>query len=150
MSNEGTTKQIKRIGGITWRLIFFPVMMIYMEVYFHNAVYDEINAGVLYPCILSGAVGTLFALLTVAFKKIGNIITCYFITVVVTIYYIAQILYYHIFDTFFSITSIKGANDAMNFKSELFRTMKNCIQSEVGMLVPLLVLILFGAVLFSF
>lgn len=150
MNSADNTKQIKRIGGITWRLIFFPIMMIYMEIYFHNAVYDEINAGILYPCILSGAVGTLFALFTVAFKKIGNIISCYFITVVVTIYYIAQLLYYYIFDTFFSITSIKGANDAMNFKSELFRAMKNCIQSEIGMLVPLLVLILFGAVLISF
>ncbi len=140
----------KRLKGIGWRIIFFPVMMIYLEYYFHSAVYDEIDAAVLYPCILGAAVGMLLAMLTIIFKNKGNIVISYLIATMVTLFYIAQMLYYDIFNTFFGLTSIRGAKNALDFKSELFSAVKRCLQYEIGMIIPLLLFILFGIFMISF
>lgn len=141
---------VKRLKGIGWRIIFFPAMMIYLEYYFHTAVYNEIDAGVLYPLVWGAAVGMLLAMLTCIFKNKGNIVISYLIAATVTLLYIAQMLYHDIFATFFSLTSIRGAKNALDFKSELSRAVRRCLQYEIGMLIPLLLFILFGIFIISF
>lgn len=140
----------KRFKGIGWRIIFFPAMMIYLEYYFHSAVYEEIDAAVIYPCVFGAAVGMLLALFTIIFKNKGNIVMSYLLAALVTLFYIAQMLYYDIFATFFGLTSITGAKNALDFKSELFRAVKRCLQYEIGMIMPLLLFVLFGIFLISF
>ena len=141
---------IKRVEGIGWRVLFFPLMMLYLEYYFHMAIFDEIGAALLYPCVFGAAFGMLLAMLTIIFKNKGNMIVSYIIVTIVTLFYIAQLLYYDIFSTFFGFTSITSAKNAMDFKSEMFRSMKNCAQYEIGMMMPLFVFVLFSIIKISF
>lgn len=141
---------LKKIKGIGWRLIFFPFMIIYMEYYFRLNVYDIIDINAVYPFVLGGAVGTVMALLTLIFGKVGNAVVSYMLTALITVLYIAQLVYYKIFGTFFGLTAISGAKNAMDFKSEVFRVLGNNRTSVFGMLIPLLVLIVFGALVVSF
>lgn len=131
-------------------MIFFPLLMMYLEYSFHVAVFGTIDLALLYPCIFGAAIGMLLAVLTTIFKNRGNAVLSYVIVVVSTVYYIAQMLYYNIFNTFFGLTSITGAKNALEFKAELFGAMKDCMQYEIGMLVPLFVFILLSFLLFSF
>lgn len=130
--------------------MFFSLMMVYLEYYFHSAVYEEINISIIYPCIFGATFGMLLSLFTVIFKNKGNIVVSYLIVVFVTLFYIAQMLYYDIFMTFFGLTSIKGAKNALDFKSELFKAIRRCAQYEIGMMVPLILFVLIGAFMISF
>lgn len=149
-SLEEKRGKIQKKKGIFWRLLFFPAMMIFLEYYFRSAVYDEPEAGFLYPCLFGAAFGMVLALTTVIFRNKGNAVMSYMATITVTVFYISQMLYYNIFGTFFSVTSIKGAGNALDFKSELFQAMKDCAIYEIGMLLPLFLLIISGIFFISF
>lgn len=125
-------------------------MMVFLEYYFRSAVYGGPGTYFLYPCLFGIVFGMILAFSTTIFKNKGNIVMSYLVTTVMTIFYISQMLYYNIFGTFFSMTSIRGARNALDFKSELFRAMKNCAVYELGMLVPLFVLVLLGIFYLSF
>lgn len=128
----------------------FPCLMIYFEYYFHLYVYGEITFAIVYPCLFGCALGLVVAMCTCIFPKIGNAIISYAFVFVITMMYLSQILYHDIFATFYGVTSIAGARDAMDFKNELFAAMKNNIGCEIGMLLPMLVLILLGVYVVDF
>lgn len=141
---------MKKIKGVGWRLIFFPLMIIYMEYYFRLCVYGGIDINAVYPLVLGGAAGAVLALLTLIFKKVGNAVVSYALTVLITVIYIAQLVYYKIFGTFFGLTAISGVKNAMDFKSQVFQVLGNERGYIFGMLIPLLVLLVLGALLISF
>lgn len=141
---------MKKKKGISWRLVYFTSMMVWLEYYFRLEIYDFDGIDSAYPFLLSGAIGAVMSILTLPFKKTGNAVLAYFITIIVTIYYIAQMVYYKIFGIFFGLTAITGAGNAMDFKSEIFRVIRNNIPFVVGMLVPVFILVLMGIYIVSF
>lgn len=123
-------------------MIFFPFMMVYLEYYFHSALYDNIDLNFLFVVLFGIAFGMLAAVITMFFKSKGNVVVTYAMTILITIIYIAQVLYYRIFNTFFGIASIKGAGDALAFKNELWRAAKSCAVYIIWFLLPLVILII--------
>lgn len=133
-----------------WRLLFFPIAAGYLEIIFHLLIYGNIDADVTYAALFGLAGGMIIALLTTPFGKAVNAVIGYLLTSVFCIYFVAQLIYYRIFSTFLALSTIKGAEDAMNFKQVLFETLGKSIPAILLLLLPLIVLILLNIFLVSF
>ena len=149
--NEGE-KKIKRKARSAnwWRMIVFPSMLMYLELVFHIIIFKNIDSKILYP-LLSGAVfGLLLGLFTCFFRNVGNAIIGYLGLTIFCVYDIVQLIYYRIFGTFLSLVSVGGAENAMNFKVVLFRTLRENIVYMILLMVPVFVLVLLQAKVVSF
>ena len=143
-------KTLKKNKGIAWRICVFPVIMIYMEYYFRMQIYENVTVGGIYPFVFAIVIGLIIAILTCMFRNLGNRIVAYVCVSLITILYISQILYYDIFGTFYGFSSLKGAGDAVDFSSELLLVLTANVGCVFGMLIPLLCLVVFGTILFSY
>ncbi len=119
----------------------YPLIIIYLEVVFHVAVYGSANGFIIYPVLFGMAVGVfIFAVLNfmpaIAGKITGSIIVAFF-----SVYYVVQLVYFKIFGTFLSLVSVSGAENAMNFKGVLFEKLGENAGWIVGLLIPLVLLI---------
>lgn len=143
-------RKVNKKKGIAWRLVVFPLIMLYMEYYFRLQIYDNVMEGGVYPFVFAVAAGSLIAMATCVFRNIGNQITAYVCVAVITILYISQILYHDIFGTFYGFSSLKAAGDAMDFSREAVAAIKANIGCIAGMVLPLVCLILCSVVLLSY
>lgn len=141
---------IKKQKGIAWRMIAFPLIMIYLEYYFRMEIYQGVSSGGIYPFAFAIATGFLLAVLTCIFQNTGNCIIAFLSVSVLTILYLSQIIYYRIFGTFYGLSSLKAAGDAMAFKDEVFLTLKGNIVCVLGMLIPIVCLIIFSTLFLSY
>lgn len=121
--------------------IIYPVIMIYLELIFHIAVYKSVNGFIIYPVLFAVAIGLgLFALLNFLPKAAMKVAGCILIFVI-SFYYIAQLIYFKIFNTFLSLVSVGGAENAMNFKSVLFDKLGENAGWIIALIVPAAVLV---------
>ncbi len=103
------------IGFIT-----YSVIIVYLELIFHISVYKSMDIFIIYPVLFAVAAGMgIFALLNIMPRLAGKLVGCA-VVVAFSFYYMAQLIYFKIFNTFLSLVSIGGAENAMNFKSVLF------------------------------
>lgn len=133
-----------------WRFLFFPSCFIYLELVFHLAVYGSIGSVMLHPVLFGLAAGMTAAVVTVLLPRIGNAVAAYFLTAVFCVYYIVQLIYYRIFDTFLSLISVGGAENAMNFKVVLFEKLRANLGWMLALLMPLVFLVVLHVVCVSF
>lgn len=144
-SEHGKSKDYK-----IWRFLFFPLCLIYLELVFHLAVYGNMNSVILHPALFGLAAGMTAAVITVLLPQIGNIIAAYLLTAVFCVYYIVQLIYYRIFDTFLSLISVGGAENAMNFKVVLFEKLGANVGWMLALFMPLALLVILHVVCVSF
>ena len=142
---EGKSKK-----KFVWRLVFFPAAIMYLEIIFHFLIYKEFDKNIIHPVLFAIATGMVITLVSSLFNKIANAIFGYFILTLFTAYYITQLIYYKIFDTFLSLVSVGGAKDAMNFKEFMMQTIRHNIVGVLMLLIPLVTLILLNIFLVSF
>ncbi|MCM1286758.1 MAG: sulfatase-like hydrolase/transferase [Clostridium sp.] len=103
------------IGFVT-----YSVIIVYLELIFHIAVYQSVDIVIIYPVLFAIAAGMgIFAFLNILPGLAGKLLGCV-VVAIVSFYYMAQLIYFKIFNTFLSLVSIGGAENAMNFKSVLF------------------------------
>lgn len=133
-----------------WRFLFFPLCVMYLEAVFHIAVYGGVGNMVLHPILFGLATGMTIAMLTVLFPKIANVIAAYLLTAVFCVYFIVQLIYYRIFDTFLSLISVGGAENAMNFKVVLLEKLKTNAGWILALLMPLVLLAALHIICVSF
>lgn len=150
MIEEKEKKKIKKIKGIGWRMVIFPLIMIYFEYYFRMSLYEEVSSSGIYPFLFAVVTGVFIAMLTCIFRNKGNRIVSYVCVTGATILYIAQIIYHGIFGTFFGFSSFRGAGDAMDFKGEVIQSLKNEYAYILGLLEPLFVFVICSIFLLSF
>lgn len=143
-------KNRKKVKGIGWRIVVFPLTMVWLEYYFHMETFGDIDGKSVYSFVFAIVFGMLIALLTCIFRNRGNKIIAYIFVSATTLVYIAQVLYYYIFGTFFGFFSLKGAGDAFQFRKEVFLAIKMNIGGIVGMLIPLICLIVVGFFFLSY
>lgn len=136
--------------NMLWRSLFFPAAVLYLEIIFHFAVYGKADANMIHICSFGIAAGMTAAMFTALLPRIGNAVLGYLFTGIFCIYYIVQLIYYRIFDTFLSLVSVGGAENAMNFKVVLFEKMRENAGWIAAMLLPLLVLVILHATCISF
>lgn len=131
-------------------MIFFPLSFTYMELAFHIAVYHSLDSNIIHPVLFGIACGLSMAFLCSFWHKIANAVIAYALWSIISVYYIAQFVYYKIFRTFLSLVSIGGAQDAMNFKTVLFSALKGNWYVILILLAPLISLIVLGRLRLSF
>lgn len=133
-----------------WRSLFFVVAVLYLELFFHVAVYGRVDVNLIHICSFGAAVGMTVAMLTMLLPKIGNAVMSYLFTGIFCIYYITQLIYFRIFGTFLSLVSVGGAENAMNFKVVLFDKMRENAGWIAAMLLPLVTLVILHITCISF
>lgn len=138
----GVLRKRGKQSNMYWRMLVFPASMMYLELMFHIAVYGRVDGNILHPIMFGMSVGMVLALATVIFKRVGNAVIAYTILTTLSVYYIVQLIYYRIFDTFLSLVSIGGAENAMNFKVVMFQKIKENIGWIICLLLPVIILIL--------
>lgn len=119
------------IGFIT-----YSVIIVYLELIFHISVYKSMDIFIIYPVLFAVAAGMgIFALLNIMPRLAGKLVGCA-VVVAFSFYYMAQLIYFKIFNTFLSLVSIGGAENAMNFKSVLFDKLWENIGWIIAFLLP--------------
>lgn len=139
-----------KISNIYWRLIIFPLMISYLELMFHIAVYGEPDSNIIHPLMFAVAAGLIISLFTIIFRKVGNAVAGYLLLSLVSIYYIVQLIYYRIFGTFLSLVSVGGAENAMNFRTVLFEKLRTNIGWILCLLAPVMILALINVFVVTF
>ena len=127
------------------KIIFFPILILYFETFLKVFIYETVfNIGYVYMCFFSLPLGLLFYLLSTSFNKKANKILFYSIVSLLSIYYVAQIIYYRIFYTFTSLYSILiGAGKALSFADVLFSAIFDNIPELITIILPLIILFVF-------
>ncbi len=119
------------IGFIT-----YSVIIAYLEFIFHLAVYKSVDSFIIYPMLFAVAAGMgIFAFLNILPGLAGKLVGCG-VVAVFSFYYTAQLIYFKIFNTFLSLVSIGGAENAMNFKSVLFDKLGENIGWIIAFMLP--------------
>ena len=126
-------------------ILFYPLSIIYMEVVFKLSVFKTLfNSGLFYMVLFSIAAGLLLYILSTFFKRRVNRIISIIITAAITLVYLVQVVYYHVFTAFFALFSINGAGQVLQFWREILDAIGKNIISILFLLVPLLFISMFG------
>lgn len=121
------------------RYVFFALTGMYLELIFHISIYGKIDINVLVPMLFGLAFGAAVGFFGTPFPKIINVILSYSTLLIMCIYYIVQMIYYRIFDTFLSLISVGGAENAMNFKVVLYDKLKQNVGYIAALLAPVII-----------
>ena len=125
--------------------LFYPFAIIYLEVVFKIAVFKTLfNAGLIYMVLYSIPSGLLLYILSTFSKRKINRIISIVLTAGVTLIYLIQIIYYHVFTTFFALFSLNGAGQVLQFWREILMAIGKNIIPIIFLLLPLFFLITFG------
>lgn len=126
-------------------ILFYPLSIIYMEIVFKLSVFKTLfNSGLFYMVLFSIAAGLLLYILSTFFKRRVNRIISIIITAAITLVYLVQVVYYHVFTAFFALFSINGAGQVLQFWREILDAIGKNIISILFLLVPLLFISMFG------
>lgn len=100
-------------------MFFWIISIPYMDLIFHIFVYKKIDSNIVIPmfmaAIIGGIISVILSLIPVKARKIVS----YIINLYLFIIFVVQYMYYNIFKTFFSLTSLGGAKNATDFGSVL-------------------------------
>ena len=120
--------------------MFFIVSIVYYEIIIQAMTFGSIDIYFLYPVLFAIPVGCLLSLFSTPFHKIANGIIMGLFLLMFSFYYNFQMIYYDIFNDFFTF-SLKGvAEDAMNtFADEIIHLIYINLGNIVILCVPLLV-----------
>lgn len=145
-STEEDAKQPASANKMLWAawrgMWFFPAAVLWLELILRiSTIGIDYPKGLLYTLGFSLAAGLLLALLGKAFSpKAGRMIVTV-LWVVLSIFYMGQVVYYAIFKVYFTLFSVGGAGQVAQFSSVIFSTILQCWWALLLMLVPLVLLI---------
>lgn len=126
-------------------LIFFPVAIVYMEVVFKIAIFKTLfNSGFIYMVFYSIPAGLLLYIFSTFSKRKFNRIISIALTATITLIYLVQAVYYHVFTAFFALFSLNGAGQVMQFWREILTAIGENSIAILFLLLPLIFIIIFG------
>ncbi len=126
-------------------IIFFPVVIIYLESVLRISVFKTLlGSGYINMMLFSVPIGLLMSLLITSFSEKENKIVLILLIVLLSIIYISQYVYYKIFSTFLSLYSFIGAGQAMQFWEEIIRAISKDIGPFIFLCLPLALTIIFN------
>lgn len=125
--------------------IFFAAFIIYLEAAFKIAVFKSfLNVGLVFMVLFSLPLAFILHILCTCFQEKVNKTIAYIVTLFITLIYIVQVVYYHIFSTFLALFSINGTGQVLQFWQEIVIAIQKSIFLIVFLMLPLLVLITRG------
>lgn len=142
-SSSGKRKRKRRQKYTT--AFYFQAMLIYLEVMFHLLAFHKPSIYMILPILFAIPGGMFLGMLCSLFNKRINTLLTKIITVILCILFIAELIYYNVFDTFFNLFGVLGvAGQALDFTSVIFKTILQCILAVVLLLLPAFFILRFG------
>lgn len=118
------------------RLITFPFIFIYMELAFHVYSFSGIDENIIYPILFAVAYGLLIAFFSSFWSEKWNRIIAIMLQSMITVFYLVQIVYGHVFKTYLTLNSVgHNAGAILEFWDQ---TINGIISSIPGILLILL------------
>ncbi len=121
------------------RIGYFPLACVFSELVLRLCIYRGFPEGTVAAVFSAAAIGSLWNLLTLCFPAVLNRIFFYLGSVIVGIYACVQLVYFTVFNRFFSVRlAITVGTDVLDFKDQIFQTIGRRWYGIVLLLAPLL------------
>lgn len=133
------------------RFVFHILTLIYLELVFRLWVFNTLlNAGTLYSILFSFPAGTLVFALSSFFSEKANRILSVILTLLYSLFFAIQIVYYSVFRTFLSLYSISGAGQVLPFWRHILTAIWKSLPAIIAIFLPFALLLVFGLKRFTF
>lgn len=143
--NEAWNSYIEISGGnFILPILFILGTVIYLEMVSHLINYRSLDIKMIYPVLFALAPGMLIGFITGLFRPLANRIILWFITSLTCLIFAVQLIYYYIFNVYFSLQSLGMAGDAVTqFGTDIVTALKANIWELLLIFLPLIVLGIF-------
>ncbi|MBP3618930.1 MAG: LTA synthase family protein [Lachnospiraceae bacterium] len=121
------------------RFGYFPLVCIFSELVLRLCIYRGFPEGTVAAVFAAAGLGCVWNLLTLCFSPVLNRIFFYLGSAIVGIYACVQLIYFTVFNRFFSIRlAMTVGTDVLDFKDQIFQTIGSRWYGIVLLLTPLL------------
>ena len=124
------------------RLFYLSLLIIYLEILTKIFITKSVN-GIFLTLLFSIPLILILYLITNIFKRKGNIILTYIITIIFIFYYCFQFFFHRLFSNIFSFNTLGLASNALDFTNIIFDVILKNIWVVLLYLLPLILLIIF-------
>ncbi|MCR5205663.1 MAG: LTA synthase family protein [Lachnospiraceae bacterium] len=126
------------------RVIYFPVMFIFMELAFHIYYYGSFDVYMLFAAMFAASFGFLVSMLTSFANRIVNMVIAWIATIGTVFFFGLQTVYGHIFTKFIPLSSlVENTGDAAEFWKQ---ALKGIFESIPGLIFVLIIPIVATAI----
>ncbi len=123
-------------------IFYLSFLIIYLEILTKIFVTKSFS-GILLTLLFSIPIILILYLITNIFKKKGNMVLTYIISVVFVIYYCFQFFFHRLFSNIFSFNTLGLASNALDFTNIIFDVVIKNIWVVILYLIPIILLIIF-------
>ena len=123
-------------------IFYLSFLIIYLEILIKIFVTKSFS-GILLTLLFSIPIILILYLITNIFKKKGNVVLTYIISVVFVIYYCFQFFFHRLFSNIFSFNTLGLASNALDFTNIIFDVVIKNIWVVILYLIPIILLIIF-------
>jgi phosphoglycerol transferase MdoB-like AlkP superfamily enzyme len=132
------------IDNFIFPLSFILGSLLYLEIVLHVINYRSLDMKILYPILFAIPISILSIFFTGLFSEMINRILLWIFTAVACLIFAVQLIYFYIFNVYFSFQSLGMADDALTqFSSEVITAIRANIPGLILILLPLAVLGIF-------
>jgi lipoteichoic acid synthase len=126
--------------------LFFPLSIIFMEmvikIFCFGTIFDQ---GAVYTLIFSVSIGLAAAFFSSLMQGTGNRIVSVILTLIITLVFGIQAVYFKIFNTFVTLFSVTGAGEAFGeFWKEALEGIAATAFPLLFLFIPFIILLIFG------
>lgn len=123
------------------RVAIFSGSFAYLELIFHTIAFQSIDVNLLNAILTSIGFGIVVAILTGIFPEKANRWIGRIVLGIITLYYMVQTIYFHIFQRFLSLFSIGAVGtDALEFSAEIRTAIFDRLGALVLLILPMILL----------
>ncbi len=127
------------------RIVFFPLLLCYLELILHLVAYRNITVNFTWVVLFSFGLGSIVTFFTSVFSRKVNAILTYVFTFISTLIFCIELVYFNIFKGFAPISAVKMSGQAVtNFSGGMFEGIRNSIWQLLLLLIPFILLCALG------
>ncbi len=146
MTNKKKRKRPKKTSAKNKLItcLWYPILLLYLEICLCIWCFHSLSS-LPYIIVTSLSLGWItYAITNLSHKKLRtNYIISIIVTTVISLIYISEVVYFKIFGTFFTLTSLTMAGDAAQYSDILYKVLFSNLPIVILMLIPLVVTILY-------
>ncbi len=141
----------KAARGNFFTLLYFPALILWLELVLRLSCGEGLSfVSFLYRFMFTVPIASVLTLLCTIGGARLNRVLCAAFTAALSIWFSVQILYFNVFRTFLTVSSIGGTNQAMNSFDMILDAMRSRVLFLILTFLPLVLYIAFGKRLFPF
>ncbi|MDF2541445.1 MAG: hypothetical protein K0S47_1163 [Herbinix sp.] len=135
-----TIKKIPQ-SDIFYLLLFFPGMLIYLEMIFHLLNYRSLDGKIILPILFAIPVGIILTILCTLFERRVNLAILWVLVSIICLLFSMERVYFYVFKVYFSFQSVGMAGDAISeFNNDILLAIKENFFGLLLLFIPLPVL----------